>query len=110
MEPLSSDSQPPSDPPPVLPYRRPEQLEARWGMPLWGQIALGMTFFFVALAVVGVSLAGVGPLAVVIGIGLVLFAAYIHLEWKWRGFVMGIFLAIGASILLVGICAIVIRR
>ena len=76
-------------------------------MPLWGQIALGSIFLFASVGIVGVSVAGVGPLSVVVFVGLVLIAVYIRREWKWPGFVMGILLSVGLFFLGVGICAVV---
>ena len=77
-------------------------------MPLSAQVIFGVIFFFASVALVAVAVAGVGPLALVIFIGLFLIAVYIRLEWKWPGFAMGIFLAIGASLLFAGICAVVV--
>jgi len=113
MEPPQTDPPPPNPVPessPVLPYQTPDKIEARWAMPLSAQLVFGVLFFFASVALIGVSIAGVGPLALVIFIGLVLIAVYIRREWKWPGFAMGIFLAIGASILLAGICALLVTR
>ncbi len=114
MEPFPSDPTPASDPPagapPVLPYRAPEKNEARWRMPLPAQLIFGILFFFGSVALVGVTAVGAGPLALVVFVGLILMAAYVHREWKWSAFTMGIFLSIGASILFVGICAVVNMR
>ena len=112
METPQSDPSPPSDPatasPPVLQYQVPAKIEARWGMPMSAQLIFGIIFFFVSVGIIVAALAGVGPLALVIFIMLVLIAVYIRREWKWPGFTIGILLAICASILTAGICAIVV--
>jgi len=109
---------PPNDPPPhsesasellpVLQYHVPEKTEARWGMPRSAQIIFGVFFFFASAALVAVAIAGVGGLAMAIFACLLSLAIYIHGQWKWPGFTIGIFLAIGASILFMGICAVVV--
>jgi hypothetical protein len=101
-------TQPSSGPPPILEYHAPDGSGPRWGMPLWGQIMLGVAFFFISLLTLGVTIAGVGPLVIVIFVGLVVAAAYIQREWRWPGFVMGILFSLAATLLGVGICAVMV--
>jgi len=92
-----------------LSYHVSEKSEARWGMPGSAQIIFGVLFFFASAALVAVVVAGAGGLAMAVFACLFSLAIYIHAQWKWPGFAMGIFLAIGASFLFVGICAVVVR-
>ena len=111
MEAPQNDLPPPAESatgsPPVLPYHVSEKTEARWGMPRSAQIIFGVLFFFTSAGIIALAIAAAGPLAIVIFVGLILIAVYVRREWKWPGFAMGFFLAIGASILTAGICAVV---
>jgi len=93
---------------PILEYHAPQGTEPMWGMPLWGQIVLGAAFFFISLLVLGVTIAGMGPLVILIFIGLALGAAFIQRQFRWRGFVIGILFALALTLLGVGICAVVV--
>ena len=112
MEDQPDKPQPPGEAPkggaPILQYHAPEGAGPRWGMPLWGQIMLGVAFFFISLLTLGIAIAGVGPLVIVIFVGLVVFGAYVRREWRWPGFVMGILFSLAATLLGVGICAVVV--
>ena len=112
MEPQPPKPQDPGATPgsaaPILEYHAPQGTEPMWGMPLWGQIVLGGAFFFISMLILGVTIAGVGPLVIVIFVGLALAATYIQQQFRWRGFVMGILFALAATLLGVGICAVVV--
>ena len=79
-------------------------------MPTWAQLVFGMFFFLASVVLVIISAVDVGPLAIVIFVGLILIAIYIDRKWRWRGFALGIILGILGSILLWGIGAVIVFR
>jgi len=112
MNPDSNDPPQPTpsqNPQPILDYHSPDKVEARWGMPYWGQAAFGGIYLFAATALSLVMVAFVGPLASIFAILFLFFIFHVHQNWKWRGFTAGILLAIGLSILAFGICAVVLK-
>ncbi|HEV8605849.1 MAG TPA: hypothetical protein VGQ99_10810 [Tepidisphaeraceae bacterium] len=87
---------PPSAPLPVLPYaNKRKETSARFGMPLWGQMAFGGIFglFTVAstllLAEYSAKVFALLPLIL-----FALIASYVHYKWDWRGFWIGILLVL----------------
>jgi hypothetical protein len=101
-------AQTPPGPAPILEYHAPQGTEPMWGMPIWGQIVLGAAFFFISLLILGLTIAAVGPLVIVIFIGLALAGAFIQRQFRWRGFVIGILLSLALTLLGVGICAVMV--
>jgi hypothetical protein len=89
---------------PVLPYQAGvDQIEARWGMPRWGQAAFGFIFAVVGLPLIaGVLMTWLFPgIMVLLALTFVIFQ--IHQKWKWAGLSLGVFLGLVFFIVMFGV-------
>jgi|SRR6185436_11705873 len=80
---------------PVLTYQAGvDQIEARWGMPVWGQAGFGFIFAVVLLPLVaGVLMTWLFP-GIMVLLALTFVTFHIHQKWKWAWIELGVFLGL----------------
>src|SRR6266568_6973891 len=99
-------SQPP-DPALELQYQPgSDQIVARWGMPLWAQIAFGANYTLAAATGLYFVTVLIGTWAAPIPLAaLIAIPFHLHHRWRWRSFMLGYFAMLGIlGMLATGFC------
>jgi hypothetical protein len=87
---------------------RPSGPQPAGNMPFGAQLVIGFFSFFWILAIgiyVAVATASGAAFGVVMVLGILAAVLFTLLKFRWRGFLVGVLIALGLCLLLAGLCA-----